>query len=886
MRSSLLGLGFTLLFALSACGDDSSNTTGSGAQGGQGGSGGQGATGGQGGSGAQGGTGAQGGSGAQGGTGGQGATGGQGGSGGQGATGGQGGSGGQGGQGGSGGQGAMGGQGGSGGQGGAGAQGGTGGTGGQTSGGGGALTLDPAHGEDGVLHASTPISDDFIRAAAFMTDGDILCGGASSLSFFAPQRDALLVRFTATGTLDTTFGNQGILLLSLGEDAVITGIEPLPGGAALLSGVTARFGESSRAFVTRVGATGLVDTTFGQGGFTFVDTGFADQIVPLVRTAAGQIGILAAAPGALQESWLWRFDENGNTDVTFGLAGHAALAGSSPRDLLHQPDGKLLALTSGGGSTLFRVDQLGLPDPTFGVAGELAPGFSARDLDLAPDGSILVTGQSSALKLDSNGDPDPTFGNNGLAALTLNQQAVRGQWLSNGDVLVTDASVITNLQAWFSGVRRLTSTGAAATFSSAGLTSLLGSNASIGAVLEKQGQLHFAGSRPPAVSSSDRQSVVAAFDVTGATVAAFGNAGIAVKSSGTRPEMMTDLALGEGGVAVAVGIVNYSAAIARFAGGQHDKTFGNMGFHVSSTQKPLAVAIDAMGRITMVTENGYVIRRSATGVLETTFGTLSGGAAKVKNPSTLYDLAIDASGRIVVGGNSLATAALVGRFLPDGTLDTTFSDDGYYESLATFQGRVSAVSIDPDGKIVVAGSTLTGTPFFARFLENGTLDSTFGAAGKVTFPDLVRVTRAGRRAAGGYLASGPAVVCDDFKSCPIYVFAVTESGAPDSTFGDGGVAVIQGASNTYADLTGLAELPDGGVIVSGAVDGGSSDRLAVWRLQANGSLDTTFGTGGLFTLPARGRAVQALPDGDGILVAGVGWDPITGIDMVTLRFVY
>ena len=66
-----------------------------------------------------------------------------------------------------------------------------------------------------------------------------------------------------------------------------------------------------------------------QGGFTFVGASFPDQLVPLARSGSGQIAILVASPG--QETWLWRFDENGCCGEPLfvldrpGMAGRAIL---------------------------------------------------------------------------------------------------------------------------------------------------------------------------------------------------------------------------------------------------------------------------------------------------------------------------------------------------------------------------------------------------------------------------------------------------------------------------------------------------------------------------------------------------------------------------------
>ena len=97
------------------------------------------------------------------------------------------------------------------------------------------------------------------------------------------------------------------------------------------------------------------------------------------------------------------------------------------------------------------------------------------------------------------------------------------------------------------------------------------------------------------------------------------------------------------------------------------------------------------------------------------------------------DVAVDSSGRIVTAGTDGADFVLV-RLRPGGALDTTFGDDGVVRTdFAGFGDSAFAVSVQRDGKIVAAGFTVTvagGQDFaVARYLADGTLDTTFGGVG-------------------------------------------------------------------------------------------------------------------------------------------------------------
>ena len=103
-----------------------------------------------------------------------------------------------------------------------------------------------------------------------------------------------------------------------------------------------------------------------------------------------------------------------------------------------------------------------------------------------------------------------------------------------------------------------------------------------------------------------------------------------------------------------------------------------------------------------------------------------------------------------------------------------------------------------------------------------------------------------------------------------------------------GVVTFEKASqpaHSWRFTTGLAELSDGSIVVAGATkDANATEQLAVWRLAPNGTLDTSFGDAGMFTLPTKSRATSAIADGQGVIVGGYAFHPNSGTDMVTLRF--
>ncbi len=263
------------------------------------------------------------------------------------------------------------------------------------------------------------------------------------------------------------------------------------------------------------------------------------------------------------------------------------------------------------------------------------------------------------------------------------------------------------------------------------------------------------------------------------------------------------------------------------------------------------------------------------GVVTTDFGSTSDGAQSV---------AIQADGKIVAAGRTgifaLSDFALA-RYNTNGTLDTSFGTGGRVTTnLLGFDDSVAAVVIQPDGKIVVVGEVFgIGTDDFglARYNPNGTLDTSFGTGGGV-FTDFASGDDFGFAVAlqtdGKIIAAGTAFngATNDFA-----LARYNANGTLDTSFGTGGIVTTDFASGGDSAL-GVAIQPDGRIVAVGLGGTGLLD-FVLARYNANGTLDTSFGTGGLVTTdfsPGFGRAHAVAIQGDGkIVVAGASGGGIT-----------
>lgn len=365
----------------------------------------------------------------------------------------------------------------------------------------------------------------------------------------------------------------------------------------------------------------------------------------------------------------------------------------------------------------------------------------------------------------------------------------------------------------------------------------------------------------------------------------------------------------------------------------------------------LATALISAGLFTQVRASADEILPAAAGDLDPSFGAAGKVTTDFGVPAQVNAMVIQSDGKLIVAGfvqlptgNDFALA----RYNPNGSLDTSFGDGG---SVATdFSGgddRAIAMSLQPDGKIVVAGQATTpsgGIDFaLARYKSNGGIDPSFGSGGKVTADFSAREDRIlavvvlpdGRIVAGGtatnsagvatgafalYNHDGSLIVKDsddpaDFVMIsaaaiqpdgklvgagsvlegqgPRHDFRVDRSAAgsleDDTGFGDQGQVTTDFGGND--DALALALPSNGKLVVAGVSGFAGVAEFAVARYNNNGSLDSSFGSGGKVKTsslgsagkPAFANAVVVQSDNK-IVAAGISTPGAAGSDFTLLRF--
>lgn len=389
----------------------------------------------------------------------------------------------------------------------------------------------------------------------------------------------------------------------------------------------------------------------------------------------------------------------------------------------------------------------------------------------------------------------------------------------------------------------------------------------------------------------------------------FNGNGFVTTSLTSDTEQASDLVIQADGKIVVVGDTrigsNIDFVVLRYnADGTLDSTFDSDGIVTTAignrNEEARAVALQSDGKIVVVgySDNGIgqsdfaVVRYNFDGTLDTTFN----GTGKVTTAiGSIFDYAEDVAvqedGKIVVvgrfstGSNSNEDFAIV-RYNPNGSLDTTFSFDGK-ETTAVGPGKetVGSVLLQPDGKIIVAGSANTSTnsefEFYdfavVRYYPNGMLDTTFDFDGIATTA-VGLLADFGRDA---QLQTDGKIVVTGLSQASDYNFGTiryNSDGSLDLSFGNNGKVITD--LGGYESANSVAIQTDGKIIIVGGSYG-----FTIIRYHVDGSLDNSlFGGNGIVTKPdGSARAVAIQTDGK-IVAAGIG--PYNGtFDIRVARYI-
>lgn len=354
--------------------------------------------------------------------------------------------------------------------------------------------------------------------------------------------------------------------------------------------------------------------------------------------------------------------------------------------------------------------QLGVLDPSFNGNGKQITGIygTARSVAFQSDGKTILAGESTVLphsdftvyRCKIDGTTDSTFGVDGRAVADIytgkDDYAYSVAIQSDGKILVLGHSWSTTLSIYTIAVVRFNSDGTLDnTFGTGGIVKILeaGDEERSGSIaIQGDGKIVISGCT---YNSSQWDFLTARLNSDGSLDSGFGTSGIVITDvgTGTSDEIYT-LSIQSDGKIIAAGTSSYKNCLVRY---------------------------------------------NTDGSLDTSFGLGGKVVTSVGLNSLVKSIALQADGKIIATGNnsggSYTNYTLV-RYLMNGNVDSTFGTFGVVnDTIGSFDDYATSVNLQSDGKIVVSGFYDIGgyvlDAFLVRYTTSGSIDNTFGVAGKV-----------------------------------------------------------------------------------------------------------------------------------------------------------
>jgi uncharacterized delta-60 repeat protein len=331
--------------------------------------------------------------------------------------------------------------------------------------------------------------------------------------------------------------------------------------------------------------------------------------------------------------------------------------------------------------------------------------------------------------------------------------------------------------------------------------------------------------------------------------------------------------------------------------GDLDPTFGSGGKvttdFAGGSDVAIGVALQPDGKIVAagsatpkatIFSDFALARYNSDGSMDATFGSAGKVTTDFGGDGDRADsVALQLDGKIVAAGTTSTPGVggfshfALARYNSDGSLDATFGSGG--KVITDFGGGAEAVALQPDGKIVAAGSASPGATIFfdfalARYNPDGSLDATFGSGGKVTTEFTGNFDQAN---AVALQPNGKIVAAGNTGAGTSHDFALARynpDGSLDATFGSGG-KVTTDFTGGSDQATALSLQPNGKIVAAGTASTGTILEFALVRYKKHGGLDPSFGSGGKVTTDFTGSndvawGVALQPDRKIVAVGGAG----------------
>ncbi len=255
-------------------------------------------------------------------------------------------------------------------------------------------TIDNTFGSSGkVMIPMATGTEDIPISMLVQPDGKIVLGGFSFNTTTFINKISI-ARISATGVLDNTFGSSGKILSSLNAAGdMVFSIALQSDGKILATGSSDR--TTSDILLLRYTASGLPDNTFGTSGVVY--TGFgnkADQGISVAVQANGKIWVSGTTDSNATDFALLRYNANGTLDNGFGNGGKVVtnISGDDNLNTMRvQADGKII-LGGGNGTDLIMARYNGDPAMIDGGLSNLnVPSNKCGAIGSAQTVTIMIT---------------------------------------------------------------------------------------------------------------------------------------------------------------------------------------------------------------------------------------------------------------------------------------------------------------------------------------------------------------------------------------------------------------------------------------------------------------------------------------------------------------
>jgi uncharacterized delta-60 repeat protein len=336
----------------------------------------------------------------------------------------------------------------------------------------GAADLDPSFDNDGMVVTNNDQFDE-INDLVIQPDGKIVVAGETApFDPLQSHSQIIVARYNADGSLDPTFGNNGIVTTAVGDQAIANAATLQPDGKIVVVGSGGNMNQTSFV-VVRYNPNGSLDGAFGNGGIV---TTSVTTFARLHDVAIQPDGKIVAAGDAFIPDFAFftnvftvaRYNPDGSLDTTFDGDGVSqAVVGVSPQTavawgLALQNDQKIVlagtCISSFSEFCLARYNSDGSADSTFDGDGLVVTGFesdfgaSADDVVVQPDGKILAGGarfgdgliDGVLARYNGDGSLDSTFEGDGKVITSGFQFSVHALALqADGRIVAVGQSIDT-----------------------------------------------------------------------------------------------------------------------------------------------------------------------------------------------------------------------------------------------------------------------------------------------------------------------------------------------------------------------------------------------------------------------------------------------------------